>query len=395
MDRLTFRKNVLKNFGATALEIDELLSYNTNVFDHSVLESGLSLPLKDEPFIPVWEEYAEEAESMGVFEALKKHLIQLNFPIKQGISETEEYKQAVRRGIWGKKSTQGKGLNLKCPEKLQLVIHQTLAGKIPIIVAYERDDFVSSLQALTLKNEPEPIPGSQGATMIAGYNNWDRIRKLKEQVKQEKGVFFTEAIWSKEFKKIIPQKDRYQDKFMILSREYYSGVSPKKVGLSEEDWRNISLIIRREHECTHYFTKRVLSSMRNNLLDELIADYAGITAATGHFKADWFLLFVGLENYPDYREGGRLQNYRGTPPLSDRAFVILQKLIYHAAKNLDVYSRSALKESGNNTPRHHLEHALTYTTLEELAAQECLTQLAKWSEKEIPIVAAPSNYNTA
>lgn len=46
------------------------------------------------------------------------------------------------------------------------------------------------------------------------------------------------------------------------------------------------------------------------MLDELIADYAGIVAAWGRYRADWFLRFVGLEDYPRYREGGRLQNYR-------------------------------------------------------------------------------------
>ena len=46
--------------------------------------------------------------------------------------------------------------------------------------------------------------------------------------------------------------------------------------------------------------------MRNNLHDELIADYAGITAAIGHYRAAWFLRFLGLEDYPTYRPGGRL-----------------------------------------------------------------------------------------
>ena len=29
--------------------------------------------------------------------------------------------------------------------------------------------------------------------------------------------------------------------------------------------------------------------MRNNILDELVADYMGITAAAGRYRADWFL----------------------------------------------------------------------------------------------------------
>jgi len=68
--------------------------------------------------------------------------------------------------------------------------------------------------------------------------------------------------------------------------------------------------------------------MRNNLLDEVIADYFGITAACGRFRADWLLRFFGLESYPRYRAGGRLEHYRGDPPLSDAAFLVLQRLLF-------------------------------------------------------------------
>jgi hypothetical protein len=43
---------------------------------------------------------------------------------------------------------------------------------------------------------------------------------------------------------------------------------------------------------------------------------------------------MGLEAFPAYREGGRLQNYRGEPPLSEGAFRVLQGLVKDAAENL-------------------------------------------------------------
>jgi hypothetical protein len=49
---------------------------------------------------------------------------------------------------------------------------------------------------------------------------------------------------------------------------------------------------------------------------------------------------LGLESFPHYREGGRLQNYRGQPPLSDGAFKILQRLVKAAAKNLETFDRN-------------------------------------------------------
>ena len=369
---LTVRKQVLARFGATASESDELLADNKNVFDHAPLESGLILPLEDEPFVPFWEAYAEEAKCIGTFNALRKRLVQLNFPIQEGISAPEEYQQAVKKGIMSEQVAQNTGVALKSPGKIDLIIHQTSAGKIPVIIAFEREDFVALLQALTCKNEPKPIPTSQGAAMIAGYNNWDRIWKFKEDFKHEQGLFFTEASWSEEFKTILAQKHLYQDKFIILSRAYYSGITPEQLGLDEEAWREQSLIIRREHECTHYFTKRVLSSMQNKILDELIADYAGITSAAGRFRADWFLRFVGLEHYPAYREGGRLQNYKGTPPLSDGAFRILQTLLYHAVKNLEAYEQRYPQSVSATQPIQPVLLALTYVTLEELASQKCL-----------------------
>jgi hypothetical protein len=75
--------------------------------------------------------------------------------------------------------------------------------------------------------------------------------------------------------------------------------------------------------------------MRNNVLDELIADYAGMVAATGAFRAAWFLRFLGLEDYPRYRDGGRLDLYRGDPPLSDGAFHRLHEVIRAAAETLE------------------------------------------------------------
>jgi hypothetical protein len=372
-DVLNFRKSVLAHFGATGSEIDELLDYNQNVFDHSALQAGLSLPLEDEPFAPVWETYADDAKHIGVFAALRKRLVQLNFPIQEGISATADYQQAVRKGVVSEQAKQGKGVDLKNPEQLELLIHQTPAGKIPVFIASEREDFVSLIRAVTFKNEPKPVPASQGAAMMAGYSNWDRLANLKAAFQREHAAGDIEDLWGAEFTKIIPQKHLYQDKFILLSGgAYYSGVSPEQVGLDEAAWRAKSLIIRREHECTHYFTKRVLSSMQNKILDELIADYAGITAASGTFRADWFLAFVGLENYPTYREGGRLQNYKGTPPLSDGAFRILQTLVYHAVKNLEAYEQRYPQSVSATQAIQPGLLALTYVTLEELASQKCL-----------------------
>lgn len=367
------RTQVLVQCGAAAAEIETLLEYNRNVFDHASLQT-LTLPLDDEPFVASWMRYKAEADEIGVFNALKKRIVQFNFPIQEGMSDAEDYKNAVKKGILNDAVRNSQGLQLCDPQGLELRIHQTPAGKIPVLIASQREDFVALLQALTRRNEPAPVPTSQGATMISGYNNWDRLWRLQDAMRQEKGDMHVNLFWPQEFKKILPQTSLYQDKCILLSRDYYSGVSPELLGLDDAAWKALSVTIRLEHECTHYFTKRVLSSMRNHLLDELIADYAGIIAAIGTFRADWFLAFVGLERYPAYRAGGRLENYRGTPALSDRAFAILQTLVYQAAHNLERYVTAC-------DDRESLLLALTTLTLEELASSQSQERLYRSQKK--------------
>jgi hypothetical protein len=367
MDNRAFRKKVLQELGGTGPDVDELLHYNTNHFNPTAFQSDLQLPEEDQPFVPIWAEYAEQAHEIGVFDTLKQHLVQLQFPIVEGVSTTSAYQQAVRKGITPSNHTQHRGLILNFPERLKLVIHQTVAGKIPVLIAHSREDFVTLLRALAMRNEPKRVPMSQGAAMLAGYNNWDRIHRLRTQFAQTSGEEYSEQTWRIRFKEIVPQKHLYQDSIILLSTEYYSGVSPAQLGLEASAWRKKSLTIRLEHESTHYVTKRIFGSMQNNLLDELIADCAGIIMAKGYFDANWFLSFMGLEHYPTYREGGRLQNYRGMPPLSDGAFKLLQHLIYCAAQNLEAVSKRFDTKHTTSQARNHFVMTLTGLTLEELA----------------------------
>jgi hypothetical protein len=366
------RLNVLTDFGANPSEAEELLAYNENVFDRSSLSDSLKFPLAPEPHISAWEEYAIASQKVGVLEALSNKLVQLQFPIQEGISQTEAYRAATRRGVPVDGMLEASGLILTQPEKLQLIIYPSLAGTIPILLAANREDFVSLVQALTKRNEPLTIPASMGACIVSGFNNWDRIRRYRQQWELQNPGNCSEISWKAEFHRIIPQKQLYQDKFIILSPGFYSNVSARDMKLEEQEWLRLSLIIRLEHECTHYFTYRLFNSMRNNLFDELIADYRGIVTACGHYRADWFLRFLGLESFPKYRSGGRLENYRSQPPLSDGAFKIIQALVKAAAKNLQRFHAEYVRNSIDNNIQPLMLMALTYLTLEELASNEAI-----------------------
>lgn len=357
----------LISLGASETEAHELVQYNENVFDHSAIAENIAYPMPDEPFIRVWEQYAAEAAVRGVFPTLKDRLVQFKFPIRKGISTTETYRAATRRGVTDD-IPEGNGLELEFPEGLELVLHQTPVGRLPLLITRRRADFVTLVRALTCRNEPEAVPDSMGAVILAGYNNWDRIHTYRREWAEKSPENQTEESWQAEFQGLIPQKELYQDKFIILSDGPYSAVPADCLGLSEEKWRRLSLIVRREHECTHYFTRRLFFAMRNNLLDELIADYMGIVSAAGCYRADWFLRFVGLENYPQYRAGARLENYRGDPPLSDGAFKIMQTLVKLAAENLEAYDSQFANERRTLERKVQILVGLSRLTLIDIAS---------------------------
>lgn len=350
-------------------EINELIEYNRNQFQSYQWYVKNSLPLEDEAHLVVWQEYCREAKQIGVEAALKKRLVQLNFKIAKNISNMQLYRDVTKKGKAVEKQLQKSSLQLQS-EELELFIWQTMAGKIPVIVANRRSDFVALIRALTKKNEPEPIPDSMGACIIGGYNNWDRIHRYRQSWSDRVKPHNSEADWQQEFKQLIAQKQLYQDRFIILSRGSYSNVNPADLGIEADRWDELSLTIRLEHECTHYLTRRLLGSMRNNLLDEAIADYQGIVAANGSYRADWFLHFMGLGG-DEYRAGGRLENYRGTPQLSVGAFAILQDLVRKIALNLEAFDRQYYAGCDRSElDKLAVFFTLTSSTLIDLAAAD-------------------------
>ncbi|HEX3527745.1 MAG TPA: hypothetical protein VH988_11825 [Thermoanaerobaculia bacterium] len=344
--------SVLATLGASEGEIDELLAYNENVFDLGLLQPETRFPLPDEPFVGFWEPLAEAARERGAWAVLREHLPQLSFPIREGISATESYRAATRRGVPVETLPEATGLALDEPESIELVLHASAAGRIPLLIARSRGAFVALIQALTKKNEPVPIPLSQGALMVSGYINWSRLRELRRS-----------PDWREDF--ITERRELYQDRFILLSDGPYSAVPAADLDLDAAAWKEMSLVIRREHECAHYFTRRLFGSMRNNLLDELIADFMGITAS-GSFRAGWCLRFLTA----------RLDLYRGTPPLSDGAFRVLRDLVAAAAESLERFD-ARHPASSSSAERALRIAALATLRLEDLASPDAEDRLAE------------------
>ncbi len=375
MDR-EFHVAQLEAAGASGPVIEELLSYNENVFDLSVLGNRLELPLEDEGFVECWKAWNAETGEQNAFGVLKKYLPQLSFPIREGQRQSGDYRAATLRGTSVASLPEATGLDLERPELVDLEIFQSLAGRIPVLKIRGRSEFETLVQAIAKKNEPIPIPKSQGAVMIAGYNNWERIHALRQAWEDKDPTQRENETWQQEFKRISAQRELYQDRFILLSDGPYSGVDAASLGLTEQDWRDHSLIIRRDHECTHYFTRRLFQSMRNNLLDELIADYAGLMGALGRFRADWFLRFIGLEDFPSYRPGGRLDIYRGDPPLSERAFEVLHVLVKKAAENLEQANDSLFGPDDSKKAARPQDTAIMIVALSSLRMEQLASPTA-------------------
>lgn len=150
-----FAADRLRAFGAQGQALDALLAYTASPFDTGRLASG-GLPMADEPHVEAWEEYAREAERDGVLAALARRLVQLRFPIEAGISQTDAYRAATRRGVAPPPG--GPGLAIEDPVGLCLQLHFTLAGRVPVVTCRSRHDFVSLVQACSCRNEPESVP---------------------------------------------------------------------------------------------------------------------------------------------------------------------------------------------------------------------------------------------
>jgi len=367
----------LDGLGASPEERAEIAAYNENPFNLEPLTSEVRFPLPDEPFVPFWESLAAEARTRGAFAVLREHLPQLRFPVRPGIGETEGYRAATRRGVPPDEIPEATGLAVERPEAIELVVHESPAGRIPLLIARRREEFVALLQALTKRNEPEPVPAAQGALMVSGYNNWSRFRELRRRWEALPPLERATATWNEEFQRLQGRRELYQDRFILLSDGPYSAVPATGLGLEEGEWREISLALRRDHECAHYLTRRLFGSMRNNLLDELIADYTGMVGAAGRFRAGWFLRFVGLEDFPRCRPGGRLDLYRGKPPLSDGAFRVLQAMVKRAAENLERFDAGLPPGPRGPEETALLIAALASLRLDDLAAEGAEERLAR------------------
>lgn len=300
------------------------------------------------------------------FNFLKLCFPQLNFPIDDEIQNSQLYKEAVLKGIYNDIDLSQNNLELNNTNNVKISIHKSFAGSVPLLTVLDESDFVKIIQALLYKNRSVYLPSSMGASMINGINNWQKINTLKENWQSTNNS----NSWNEEFtKNILPNPNLYKDKLIILSKKEYSKISHKSLGISKEKWLDLSYNIRLEHECTHLYTLTKFGIASNNLHDELVADYIGIVKTIGYFDKDWMLLFMGLENFPEYRKGARLENYIVGIDIDSEDFFVLKKIIKNAIDNIFLFDLEISRNNLNENLEKRID-ALCNVSLLDIASEK-------------------------
>jgi len=176
-----------------------------------------------------------------------------------------------------------------CNNPPHLEMFESVAGTVPIIYPASVADYKNLLREIVYKCKDVPHIEKMGASFVHG-------KTLR---------------------------------FIILSNKPYSGVAAEDMGLGEKEWLEKSVTIRKYHECAHYYTKRFFGLTRNHLHDELIADFCGLYAAFGEYRAEWFLKFYALRS-GIYTKG-----------LSLTAAAVVDRLAGVAANGVEAWTKTA------------------------------------------------------
>ena len=310
-----------------------LKEYLSNKFDSG--SKPYFSTFSEESDIQFWDEHSKKSNRKNTFDLLKRCYPQLNFPIETGIEKTELYKDFVLRGKTDFTNLTS-CLKITDFEGIKLEVNESIGGKIPTLTISNQEDFVKIIQSLLHKNNPVEIPSSMGAALINGINNWERLNNIKNNwlANNPSGNWYTE------FSNVILNKPLYKDKLIVLSTKPYSNVPASQLGLPEDLWISYSASIRKEHEFTHLYTLKKYGLASNNLHDELIADYIGIIKTIGYYNKDWMLNFMGLEEYPKYRRGARLENYVKENMLSPKDFKQLIRIVKNAIETIEAFDKT-------------------------------------------------------
>ncbi|MGN1405882.1 MAG: DUF7005 family protein [Erysipelotrichaceae bacterium] len=224
---------------------------------------------------------------------------QLSLGVRKGMSQSEEYRNIVRRGIMPE--------DLSFPFELSGEEDEytlsTPAGEVDVLYLPDRSIFEYFIKVLAHRNEPVELPASMGASLISGINNWRKIYAHKEEYEQNGNTD-----WDEEFSRFISVKENYKDTVLIVSKGYYSAIKPECIDMDSEEWIDKSKSIRIYHEISHYISRKLFIENKEALRDEIVADAMGFIAAFGYYDKALAEIVLGIEK-EELNRNGRLVNY--------------------------------------------------------------------------------------
>lgn len=261
--------------------------------------------------------------------------------IAPGKGADEQYADIVKKGY----EPENRDLShFSTNEKDCLEYENTPVGMVLCITLHERSDFVTFLRIMANRCSMAEIPDTQGASILDGVINWQKIREHKKtflEEAQQNGVQLPD--WNAEFRRFTSDRRNYKDALIVFSIGPYSAIPASSLGLSNDEWITLSHIIRKYHECTHFICRRNYPEKIEPVWDELVADAVGIYAAFGEYSSNTEKLFLGIEgeNYI----GGRLENYV-TVENEEEKQETLQKLSSKISKTLNHFDEIISENKG-------------------------------------------------
>ncbi|MBO5551281.1 MAG: hypothetical protein J5966_04920 [Lachnospiraceae bacterium] len=190
----------------------------------------------------------------------------------------------------------------------ELVYEETPAGEVLTVKLADRRDFEMLLNIMLNKCVIKEIPKTQGASILDGVINWNKINARKEEfIREEKAKGIEEPDWDSEFTRFTSERSNFREALIVLSAGPYSAIPAAELHMDEAEWNRLSHIIRKYHECTHFICRRLYREKINAVWDELVADAVGIYAAFGRFDIMMEERFLGITD--GKYTGGRLENY--------------------------------------------------------------------------------------
>ena len=240
-----------------------------------------------------------------ILKTLSRRYPQLTLPISDETRRSESYRNIV---LCGDPPEREPEFSFSAGDRFETV--STPAGQVEVLSLYEREDFEHCFRALGYRCENREIPRTTGATIISGLINWEKIHRHQEEYLRAGG-----ADWDEEFERFTSDDKNFRDTIILLSRGYYSALSPAEAGFAEADWLELSYTIRKYHELAHFVSQRLYPENKDAVRDEVLADMNGIVAALGHFDAALEAGMLGIRD-GQYTHG-RLENYVEKEALPD------------------------------------------------------------------------------